>query len=576
MVVVNTPKTSKDVKTPKSRTPLPVLTCDVSNCSFTSKQSKKMRDHKAESHEISPEESIMDASVNASALGMDETPDIPATPTSSQEEAIVHNSMDQHPHSTLKPDLSCPLETGERRGKKRKDDDEGGEGGDDDEVEAKREKIEDDSVQIIDDEPKSPATMKRERIMAEALLTIESEKQKAFVAQKKAIMNILDSGNSDKLATSATSSTSQTEEDAANQSRSLLESGDGENTMVMELSGNHGDDLSQQVEELPAEQSSELITQTDTNELVREIQEELDAKTRSLDSAISKKNTLETMLAQEIANRKYIEAKLVKAKADLAQNEDIVVNLQNALRNPAPPANHDPVVEGKLKKLAENNRVLQENNKILTAKGLSQKKGIENLRKKVKDAQAVAEGERRNAQSWEQKVNMMTGDVNQLKGLTFCKVEACPDEKTCGRSHSRKPENRKDCPYWLQGYCRREQRCQMRHDVNARSKAWAAETNSDNPVTPIGTDQGNATVSSNPGNTSNNRQPRNHQHHNNKKKGGANSSQPPQRPQQHQPPPPQQPPQLPQQPPPNNSNPSNHSNHSQPFRQLTPRHNHRP
>ena len=84
----------------------------------------------------------MDASVNASALCLDETTDIPATPdTSSQEEAKVHNSMDQHPHSTLKPDQSCPLETGERRGKKRKDDDKEGDGGDDDEVDAKREKI---------------------------------------------------------------------------------------------------------------------------------------------------------------------------------------------------------------------------------------------------------------------------------------------------------------------------------------------------------------------------------------------------------------------------------------------------
>ena len=120
-----------------------------------------------------------------------------------------------------------------------------------------------------------------------------------------------------------------------------------------------------------------------------------------------------------------------------------------------------------MKKLSENNRVLQENNKILTAKGQSQKKEIENLRKKV----AVAEGKRRNAQSWEHKVNMMTGDVNQLKGLTFCKVEACPDEKTCGKSHSKKAENRKDCPFWLQGYCRREQRCNLCHDVDARSKA---------------------------------------------------------------------------------------------------------
>ena len=114
----------------------------------------------------------------------------------------------------------------------------------------------------------------------EKSLRMTVEKQKAIDAQKNVIMDILNSGDSDKLANSAISS--QSEEESANQSRSLLDNGDGESTIVMDKGGEQRDDLSQQIDEIPAEQSSELITQPDTNEIVREIQEELDAKTRSL------------------------------------------------------------------------------------------------------------------------------------------------------------------------------------------------------------------------------------------------------------------------------------------------------
>lgn len=114
----------------------------------------------------------------------------------------------------------------------------------------------------------------------EKSLRMTVEKQKAIDAQKNVIMDILNSGDSDKLANSAISS--QSEEESANQSRSLLDNGDGESTIVMDKGGEQRDDLSQQIDEIPAEQSSELITQPDTNEIVREIQEELVAKTRSL------------------------------------------------------------------------------------------------------------------------------------------------------------------------------------------------------------------------------------------------------------------------------------------------------
>ena len=114
----------------------------------------------------------------------------------------------------------------------------------------------------------------------EKSLRMTVEKQKAIDAQKNVIMDILNSGDSDKLANSAISS--QSEEESANQSRSLLDNGDGESTIVMDKGGEQRDDLRKQIDEIPAEQSSELITQPDTNEIVREIQEELDAKTRSL------------------------------------------------------------------------------------------------------------------------------------------------------------------------------------------------------------------------------------------------------------------------------------------------------
>ena len=149
MTVTHTPtgKARAGTSDKKPRTPLPTLTCDVGNCSFTCKQNKKMRDHKAEAHEISAEESVMDNSVNVSALGLDLTDNV-ATPES--QEAKVHQSMDQHPHSTLKPEMSCPLEEGgkeEARGEKRKERREDDESEDEEETETKREKIEENSVE---------------------------------------------------------------------------------------------------------------------------------------------------------------------------------------------------------------------------------------------------------------------------------------------------------------------------------------------------------------------------------------------------------------------------------------------
>ena len=456
VLVTNTPKNAKEIKTAKPRTPLPTLKCDVGDCPYTCKYGKHMRTHKSEAHGVNNDESVMDASVNASDLDI-------TRETESQEEAKVHNSMDGHPHSTLNIEQTCPLDGDRKRKSRPGDDDDEGEDG---EAATKKERVEE-SVEIIeneDEEPKSPDTRRRQRIMEEAKLSVEYEKQKHIDAQQRMVMAMLDSTDSDK-----SDNTNLNEVTGMDQSQSLLE--DHEGTIVLS-----GDSLSQTqtheasaLDVIPAEQS----TQPDgsSNEIVAEIQAELDAKTKSLEDAISERNTLDTMLAQEIANRKQIEMKLAKAKAELKANEEVVINLQAALKNPAPSPDAAAEIQDKLKQIKK----LTEDNRVLNAKTEDQKKVIDRLKKQLADAKACAEKERVAAQGYEHRVNQLTGDINQLKGLTYCKNEACPNEKTCGRSHSRKEENRKDCKFWLEGYCRREQRCNLRHDVEARTRAWDAE-----------------------------------------------------------------------------------------------------
>ena len=359
VMLSNTPKTSKETKSAgRPRTPLPVQKCDIGDCPFTCKYGKHMKTHKAEAHGVTPDDSVLEASVSVSVSELYVTKE-PEPDTESQEEAKVHNSINGHPHSTLKIDLSCPLgyeeqEGKEEKGEKRKRGNKGESDDDNDEEEkvtTKKERVEN-SVEIIDDEPKSPDTLRRQRVMEEAKLTIEGEKQKAIEIQQQRIMAMLDSGDSEKLGTDD-STLQEVSGVEAGESQSMLEeteNPDNDNTIVMS-----GDSLSQtlsqdkSVEVIPAEQS----TQPAANEILEEIQAELDSKTRSHEDAISEKNTLETMLAQEISHRKYIEMKLAQSKAELKANKDVVVNLQAALKNPAPPTNteYSAEVQNKLKQL---------------------------------------------------------------------------------------------------------------------------------------------------------------------------------------------------------------------------------
>ena len=78
------------------------------------------------------------------------------------------------------------------------------------------------------------------------------------------------------------------------------------------------------------------------------------------------------------------------------------------------------------------------------------------------------------AMGFEQQLQETKGELKHMKSLTNCANVLCTDEKECGRSHSRKPENKGPCSYFMAGYCRHENRCTFVHDTEARNKEWAA------------------------------------------------------------------------------------------------------
>ena len=110
MAVMHTPSVKAGGK--KVPTPKPTLYCSAVGCNYSCKYAKYMRDHEFDVHGKEATRDPMDASVNIS----DSTDD--QTPSKSREEAKVHNSMENRPHSTLNMEAG-PSQEGVSNKKKR-------------------------------------------------------------------------------------------------------------------------------------------------------------------------------------------------------------------------------------------------------------------------------------------------------------------------------------------------------------------------------------------------------------------------------------------------------------------------
>ena len=196
-VMTNTPVTKKDkekeTKDSSKKKTLPTLECNIANCNFTCKYGKHMRDHQLKVHEVDQDKSTMDMTVDISASELNLTATGSSQTSTDSEEANIHSSMEQRPHSTLavipdpqerkKAEDTPATPSTSSSNRKRKTSDEDGD------LEAKKERRHEETIDI--EPPDSPATAKRKAILEEARKTVESEKEKLVGRQQAYIYKLL-------------------------------------------------------------------------------------------------------------------------------------------------------------------------------------------------------------------------------------------------------------------------------------------------------------------------------------------------------------------------------------------------
>ena len=429
MAVMHTPSVKAGGK--KVPTPKPTLYCSVGGCSYSCKYPKYMRDHEFDVHGKETARDPMEASVNIS----DSTDD--QTPSESREEAKVHDSMENRPHSTLNIEAG-PSQEGISNKKKRghSSDEEGEDGAD---KKKSREGLlgsEDDDED--DEEPlsQSPSSIERRRKQAEAKLALEGYRQ------KKEIMAILNSDDSNDGQGNI-----QVNPDV---SHSLLE----DTTIHPPVDSLDLTNVGPGVEgmEQETQESPDAV-------LLREAKEELTRRTKSLEDALADRDTLQTQLALERRSKQVLENRLTRTKKELEEAVETADGLRAAMADPS--IHHSQEVNRVMAELTNaNNKISKLSKELEKAKALR------------KEALDQADSSRRLAQSWEQRIQHLEGESMLLKKQTNCNNRDCHDEKQCGRSHANKPENRagKLCDFFMRGYCNKAEECPFRHDPEARDR----------------------------------------------------------------------------------------------------------
>ena len=435
MAVMHTPTVKGKATSKKVPTPKPTLVCSVGGCNFTCKYQKYMRDHEFDVHGKEPVKDPMDASVNASSLEDD------PTPSKSSEEAKVHDSMENRPHSTLNMGASTSQDTGpstdiriKRGHSSDEDEDEGG-----DKKKQRDNEIEDEEEDALS---QSPAAIERRRKQAEAKLSLEAFRQKKAT---EAIMAVLESDSDN--------SNGSQESGKANTSVNLLEE-----TVANPAHPRDSLDLTN-FDHIDAVENMEQTVAEDNMQLVRDAQEELAKRTKSLEDTLADRDTLRTQLALERKSKQVLENKLSRTKKELDDAVEVADGLRVAIADPSGGNSYE------LKKVR--NELQAANNKaIRLTKELDRAK---TLRKEALDQ---ADTSRRLAQSWEQRIQQLEGEATLLKKQTNCNNRDCHDEKLCGRNHANKPENRANinCDFFMKGNCNKAENCPYKHDPEARDR----------------------------------------------------------------------------------------------------------
>ena len=426
-------KKKTESKPPRKRTTsLAEVFCGVGNCEYSSKYNAYVTKHRQQAHQthVVLDQSAMDRSVSYSEV-FDTTASTGSLGEKTSQE--LYDAMAKAPSSTLK----C-VQTVDRRRKRSKEESE--------DDEDKKLKLDTDSqvkaaLSTSVSQSQSPEKAVRDEIMRQAKEAMEKKEEEAETEEEQELsVNLMaENDNSPKDSDSENYVTSLENETTAPTNEENHELSHVSDSLSLTYSGNR------------------------ENQEVKDLESELQAKTRSLQDALSDVNeltvkvaTVQRKLEDSLIKNENLSKKL-KAKETEVRDQAIVI--ADLTANIKEPAKHDA------KKI-----------KALQTKVKTLEKKLEDSLNEVKKTAAAAEQQRSIAASYETMHKDLKSEITRMKRATLCKDDNCRSEKECGRSHTKKEENNGPCRYYFFGKCTKGKDCPYKHDPIAK-KAFFDQRN---------------------------------------------------------------------------------------------------
>ena len=397
-----------------------VIRCGFSKCTYTAKQMKTVERHRQKEHNVDPDVTHLDSSISTSIL--DDTAVV--SETDNLASSLEHKTSSEFYSDMSKVEQSTQIEAESRRRKRNSDSEEEGE----DEKRLKMQDLQTEPVMT-----QSPGKEERDNLCKEVLAALKAKTDKENLDVSTSLLDdTRDVGtNSDILNGLSAGDEGSTQ--------SLLMT-----TAQETISPTNQDNVSQQVDSLG-------LNMTEQDNEVRNLEDQLALRTRSLEDALATNAQLKTDKATAIKKIEYWEGKAKAKDKEIQRLSGIIKALKEGLAKPT------EAVAAKDAKIVE-----------LTTKVQALKKKCEEEKEATKRAKESAEGSRALVDGFIITQAEHKSQLVRLKRRIPCEEDDCPGEKECGFHHKQKEENKGQCKYFNYGKCDRENECTYKHDIGAR------------------------------------------------------------------------------------------------------------
>ena len=408
-------KATSDMKSRRVRTAnLSEIRCGIASCGYSAKQTMTVERHRQKKHEIEPHQSLLDFSVSASIL--DDTAVVSETDN-------LASSLERKTCSEFYSDMSKVKQSTQLEVKRKRSSD-----SEEEEEEEERPKL--NGKHPEPSLTQSPGKEERDNLCAEAMAALKERTDGENLDTSKSLLEdtsvagnsaILDGLNAGDMSSSQSPLMVTAEETHNNVNTTVTDS----------MSLNMGDQ----------------------NHEIKNLEDQLALRTRSLEEALSKIAKLKTEKAANVKSADYWEGKVEGKDKEIKRLSGIIKALKDGLAKP------DAAVA------AKDAKILELTNKIQTLK-----KKVEDLKEENKRAKESAEVSRSLVDGFLITQADHKAQIVRLKRQILCTEADCPGEKECGYSHAKKEENRGQCKYFNFGKCDKGVECTFKHDIEARKK----------------------------------------------------------------------------------------------------------